>query len=92
MTGVEKILMVLLCLMNAIKPKIAFPSASRSPPKTGFAILELQNKLPKARIVYISATGTLEPHHISYMVRLGLWGEGTPFRGKNFFYRNGLFF
>jgi hypothetical protein len=48
--------------------------------------------LPKARIVYISATGTLEPHHISYMVRLGLWGEGTPFRGKNFFLQKRFIF
>lgn len=66
--------------------------STESPQKTGFAILELQNKLPKARIFYISATGALEPHHISYMVRLGLWGQGTPFRGKKFFLQKGFIF
>jgi hypothetical protein len=42
--------------------------------------LELQNKLPKARVVYASATGASEPRNMAYMVRLGMWGEGTPFK------------
>ena len=42
--------------------------------------MELQKKLPKARIVYASATGATEPKHMAYMVRLGIWGEGSPFR------------
>ena len=32
-------------------------------------MLELQNKLPKARVVYASATGASEPKHMAYMVR-----------------------
>ena len=32
-------------------------------------VLELQNKLPKARVVYASATGASEPKHMAYMVR-----------------------
>ena len=52
-----------------------------NPTKTGLAVLELQNKLPKARIVYASATGASEPRNMAYMVRLGLWGEGTLFPG-----------
>ena len=43
-------------------------------------VMELQKKLPKARIVYASATGATEPRHMAYMVRLGIWGEGSPFR------------
>ena len=43
-------------------------------------VMELQKKLPKARIVYASATGATEPKHMAYMVRLGIWGEGSPFR------------
>jgi hypothetical protein len=43
-------------------------------------VLELQNKLPKARVVYASATGASEPRNMAYMVRLGMWGEGTPFK------------
>lgn len=42
--------------------------------------MELQNKLPKARVVYASATGASEPRNMAYMVRLGMWGEGTPFK------------
>ena len=42
-------------------------------------MLDLQNKLKKARIVYASATGASEPRNMAYMTRLGLWGKGTPF-------------
>ena len=40
----------------------------------------LSDRLPKARIVYCSATGASEPKHMAYMVRLGLWGSGTQFQ------------
>ena len=33
------------------------PTKSSRPSKTGLAVLELQKKLPKARVVYCSATG-----------------------------------
>ncbi|XP_023310793.1 protein strawberry notch isoform X2 [Anoplophora glabripennis] len=56
------------------------PVGSSKPTKTGLTVLEIQNKLPKARVVYASATGASEPRNMAYMVRLGLWGEGTPFR------------
>ncbi|XP_032457238.1 protein strawberry notch isoform X2 [Nasonia vitripennis] len=55
------------------------PSGSSKPTKTGLTVLELQNKLPKARVVYASATGASEPRNMAYMVRLGMWGKGTPF-------------
>ncbi|XP_076977491.1 protein strawberry notch homolog 2 isoform X2 [Tamandua tetradactyla] len=48
--------------------------------KMGKAVLDLQNKLPLARVVYASATGASEPRNMVYMSRLGIWGEGTPFR------------
>jgi len=35
--------------------------------------------LPQARVVYCSATGASEPRNLGYMVRLGLWGDGTSF-------------
>ncbi|KAJ3338149.1 Protein strawberry notch 1 [Gonapodya sp. JEL0774] len=47
--------------------------------QTGKAILEIQEKLPNARVLYVSATGASEPRNMAYMVRLGLWGENTPF-------------
>ncbi|XP_055343644.1 protein strawberry notch homolog 1-like isoform X2 [Paramacrobiotus metropolitanus] len=59
------------------------PSAGGKPTKTGLAVLDIQRLLPKARVIYASATGASEPRNMAYMTRLGLWGEGTPF--KDFF-------
>lgn len=55
------------------------PTGSSKSTKTGMTVLELQTKLPKARVVYASATGASEPKNMAYMVRLGMWGKGTPF-------------
>jgi predicted RNA methylase len=41
--------------------------------------LDLQKRLPNARVVYSSATGATEVSNLAYAERLGLWGEGTPF-------------
>ncbi|KAM4634944.1 protein strawberry notch homolog 1 isoform 1-T2 [Polymixia lowei] len=62
------------------KAKNVCPAGSSKPTKTGLAVLELQNKLPKARVVYASATGASEPRNMAYMNRLGIWGDGTPFK------------
>ena len=35
------------------------PTGSSKPTKTGKTVLELQEKLPKARVVYCSATGEM---------------------------------
>ena len=39
------------------KAKNLVPTGSSKPSKTGMTVLQLQKKLPKARIVYCSATG-----------------------------------
>ncbi|XP_014663996.1 PREDICTED: protein strawberry notch homolog 1-like [Priapulus caudatus] len=62
------------------KAKNLCPVGSSKPTKTGLTVLDLQNRLPKARIVYASATGASEPKNMAYMTRLGLWGEGTAFK------------
>jgi hypothetical protein len=51
----------------------------KKPSKQALAGIELQARLPKARIVYVSATGATEISNLGYATRLGLWGEGTPF-------------
>ncbi|CAO2826033.1 unnamed protein product [Amaranthus hypochondriacus] len=61
------------------KAKNLVPEAGGQPTRTGEAVLELQDKLPDARVVYCSATGASEPRNMGYMVRLGLWGDGTSF-------------
>lgn len=67
------------------KAKNLCPAGSSKPTKTGLTVLELQRKLPRARIVYASATGATEVKNMAYMVRLGLWGKGTPFPEFNDF-------
>ena len=75
----------LIILDECHKAKNLVPNGSAKPTKTGLAVLELQEKLPNARIVYASATGASEPKNMAYMVRLGLWGTGTPFQDFNDF-------
>lgn len=47
--------------------------------------LELQKRLPNARVVYVSATGATEVSNLAYAERLGIWGRGTPFPKKESF-------
>ncbi len=50
-----------------------------TPAQKALAGILLQDLLPDARIVYVSATGATEVANMAYLSRLGLWGEGTPF-------------
>lgn len=54
--------------------------------KIELALLELQNKVPNSRIVYISTTVISELLNMASMIRLGLWGQDTPCKGKYFIY------
>jgi predicted RNA methylase len=45
----------------------------------GMAGLRLQNLLPRARILYASATGASDIANLGYAARLGLWGPETAF-------------
>lgn len=49
------------------------------PSAQALAGVELQKRLPNARVVYVSATGATEVSNLSYATRLGLWGPGTAF-------------
>lgn len=53
---------------------------SSSLSKTAQTINDLQKRLPKARIVYSSATGGSDEKEMGYMERLGLWGPGTSYK------------
>src|SRR3546814_345378 len=48
----------------------------------GIAGVELQNRLPRARVIYASATGASDVNNLAYATRLGLWGEGTALVGS----------
>ena len=51
----------------------------------GIAGLRLQNLLPRARVLYASATGASDVANLSYATRLGLWGPGTAFADREGF-------
>ncbi len=65
---------------NAVTVKKA--RGTSKPSMKALSGVELQALLPKARIVYVSATGATEVMNLAYADRLGLWGEGTPFANK----------
>jgi hypothetical protein len=49
----------------------------------GIAGLRLQNALPNARVLYVSATGATQVSHLAYASRLGLWQTGDfPFADR----------
>jgi hypothetical protein len=51
----------------------------------GIVGVELQNRLPRARVIYASATGASDVNNLAYATRLGLWGEGTAFPDRTSF-------
>jgi predicted RNA methylase len=52
----------------------------------GMAGIALQNRLPMARIVYVSATGATTAENLAYATRLGLWGgPEVPFPTREAF-------
>ncbi|KAJ1481743.1 P-loop containing NTP hydrolase pore-1-domain-containing protein, partial [Baffinella frigidus] len=55
--------------------------------KSANAVTTLQARLPSARVVYVSATGASESAHLLFAARLGLWGPGTAFPGREAFAR-----
>lgn len=46
--------------------------------RTAKLVLQLQDRLPLARVMYCSATGVSEISNMAYAVRLGLWGSANP--------------
>ncbi|CAN5496409.1 strawberry notch family protein [soil metagenome] len=61
-------------LANAAGTETSFGTQKGS--EQGLAGVRLQNLLPRARILYNSATGATDPANLCYAGRLGLWGEG----------------
>jgi predicted RNA methylase len=48
----------------------------------GIAGVRLQNLLPRARVLYASATGASDVNNLAYAMRLGLWGPQTAFADR----------
>ena len=58
-----------------------------APSQQGLAGLRLQIELPRARVLYVSATGATTVSNLAYATRLGLWGpgDGYPFASREDF-------
>lgn len=54
--------------------------------KTSKCVIDIQRKMPRARVVYCSATGVTELSNLAYCERLGLWGKGLAFPNFEKFY------
>nr|WP_322657089.1 strawberry notch family protein [Dendronalium sp. ChiSLP03b]MDZ8203423.1 strawberry notch family protein [Dendronalium sp. ChiSLP03b] len=66
----------------AVEGKLGMVKASMQ----GIVGLRLQNALPSARVVYVSATGATKVSNLSYANRLGLWQTGDfPFTSREDF-------
>ena len=63
---------VSLSLTNAIDAKNLDAGT-----QTAKLVMELQARLPHARVLYCSATGVSDLKHMVYATRLGLWGAGN---------------
>lgn len=70
-------------MRNAIDQKGSRGTKKAS--QVALAGLELQRRLPNARVVYMSATAATEVSNLAYAERLGLWGKGTPFANQEEF-------
>ena len=51
----------------------------------GIAGVRLQNLLPRARVLYASATGASDVNNLAYATRIGLWGPQTAFATREMF-------
>ena len=51
----------------------------------GIAGVRLQHLLPRARVLYASATGASDVNNLAYATRLGLWGPETAFANREAF-------
>ncbi|XP_078614112.1 uncharacterized protein LOC144883439 isoform X1 [Branchiostoma floridae x Branchiostoma japonicum] len=61
------------------KAKHFVPGKEKNSTKVALAVATIQRLLPKARVVYCSATGVTDVKNMAFMERLGLWGRGAAF-------------
>ena len=66
---------------EAHKAKNALAAGRAQPSQMGQAVIKLQNELPGARVLYVSATGATDVRNMAYMTRLGLWAPEPPRSG-----------
>lgn len=66
-------------MKNSITTGIGGQADADAGTLVGKMAMGLDELLPNARIVYVSATAATVPRNMGYMGRLGMWGPGSPF-------------
>ena len=82
--------MILFDEAHAMANAVGSASArgQQAPSQQGLAGLRLQHALPKARVVYVSATGATSVQNLAYAQRLSLWGGADfPFATRRTLFR-----
>ena len=59
------------------KAKNLLKAKGAQPTRTAKVVVELQERLPNAKVLYASATGASAPKNLAYMVRLGTFNCGS---------------
>ena len=72
-------------MRNAVEDEHKEGAGKRNQSQQGMAGVDLQLDLPKAGVIYTSATMATDVYNLGYAVRLGLWGEGAPFESTSHF-------
>ncbi|XP_067930310.1 uncharacterized protein [Watersipora subatra] len=61
------------------KAKNFVPGNENASSKVSMSVCAVQRSLPKARVLYCSATGVTDVKNMAFMERMGLWGNAAPF-------------
>lgn len=72
-------------MRNAVEDNYDEGSGKKNQSQQGMAGVNLQNDLPRAGVIYASATMATDVYNLGYAQRLGLWGEGAPFDSDKHF-------
>ncbi len=69
----------LLVFDEAHKAKNHDVSKEENSTQVARTVIAIQDAMPRARVLYASASAVTEVSQLAYCNRLGLWGVGTPF-------------
>ncbi len=66
-------------MRNAIEDIHEEGAGKRNQSDQGMRGVEMQEDMPRAGVIYASATMATDVYNLGYATRLGLWGENAPF-------------
>lgn len=72
-------------MRNAVEDKFDEGAGKRNRSQQGMRGVELQDALPRAGVIYASATMATDVYNLGYATRLGLWGKDAPFSSSESF-------